>query len=617
MRFVRWLTLAVFAISRLNAAERGTLELYFLQLPVGEETYELSDNVLHANFEYTERGSKVPLTATLRMQADLTPIEFEAHGRNYRPFSVDASFALSTPVAKESTPFFTISGYAPFSVQMMMLRYWLAHGKPARIHQFPAGMPDADILIERTGQDMIGGDRLLTRYSIANVVWGRESVWLNDRQEVAAAVSYAGNLPIEAVRPEYRDALAQFIRSAVADRMKELAALPVKPVAQGSFAITNARLIDGTGADPVESAVVVVRDGRIVSVGHVAPPKDLLTIDARGATLLPGLWEMHAHFAQVEYGPAYLAAGVTTARDCGGEFEFITAVRDLINKNGGLGPRLLLAALVDGSGTGTFGTTWADTPDQGRAVVAKYKAAEFDQMKIYNRIKPEVLKAITAEAHRRGMTVTGHIPEGMTAAEGVEAGMDMINHFGPITQTVRGMGLEKAVDFFKQHHTVIDPTFAWGELLSRPKNVDIASFEPGFAKAPYTLTSMIGTAFGQGSRLEASFAILRALHAAGVPIVAGTDKALPAHSLHRELELYVQAGLTPMQVIQLATLGSARVMQMDREVGSIEAGKRADMILIDGNPLTDFSAMRRVTRVISNGRVYDPAPLWKSVGFQP
>jgi imidazolonepropionase-like amidohydrolase len=312
-----------------------------------------------------------------------------------------------------------------------------------------------------------------------------------------------------------------------------------------------------------------------------------------------------------------LAAGVTTARDCGDEFEFITAVRDLINQRGGIGPHLLLAGLVDGSGTGTFGTTWADTPDQGRAVVAKYKAAGFDQMKIYNRIKPEVLKAITVEAHRRGMTVTGHIPEGMTAVEAVEAGMDMINHFGPVTQTVRAMGLEQAIGFFKQHHTVIDPTFAWGELLGHPKTVEIASFEPGFAKAPYTLTSMIGTASGQGSRLEASFAILRALHAAGIPIVAGTDKALPAHSLHRELELYVQAGLTPMQVIQLATLGSARVMGMDREVGSIEAGKRADMILIDGNPIADFGAMRRVTRVISNGRVFDPAQLWQSVGFQP
>jgi imidazolonepropionase-like amidohydrolase len=612
MRFVRLLTLATFAVTRLGAAEHGTLVLFFLQLPVGEETYDVADNVLHANFEYTERGSKVPLTAMLRMQPDLTPIQFEAHGRNYRPFIVDASFTLSATTPR---PFFAISGYAPFSVQMMLVRYWLAHGKPTRIEQFPAATPGADIMIEQTGQDTIAGARL-TRYSIANVVWGRESVWLNDRQEIAAAVSYAGNLPIEAVRPEFRDGLPRLIASAVADRMKELALRPVKPLLAGSFAITGARLIDGTGAGAIDNASVIVRDGRVVAAGRVNVPRGMRTINADGATLLPGLWEMHAHFAQVEYGPAYLAAGVTTARDCGDEFEFLIAVRNAIN-GGGLGPRLVLAGLVDGSGTGTFGTTWADTPEQGRAVVAKYKAAGFAQMKIYNRIKPDVLKAITEEAHRQGMTVTGHVPEGMTAVEGVEAGMDMINHFGPITQTVRAIGLEQAVAYFKKHHTVIDPTFAWGELLSRPKNIEISSFEPGFAKAPYTLTSMIGSAIGQGSRLEASFSILRALHAAGVPIVAGTDKALPAYSLHRELELYVQAGLTPMQVIQLATLGSARVMGMDQGVGSIEAGKQADMILVDGNPLTDFSAMRRVIRVISNGRVYDPAPLWKSVGFQP
>lgn len=584
-----------------------------MELPVGEETYEISDNVLHANFEYTERGSKVSLTAMLRVQPDLTPVELEAHGRSYRPFSVDTSVKVPGP---QPRPFFTISGYAPFSVQMMMLRYWLAHGKPKRMTQLPAGTPEADIMIERTGEDKAGAARL-TRYSIANVVWGRESVWLNERQEIAAAVSYAGNLPIEAVRPEYREALPQLMAGATADRIREIVALPVKPLVQGAFAIVGTRLIDGTGAAPVENATVVVRDGKIVAAGRVSVPPGVRSIEGHGATVLPGLWEMHAHFAQVEYGPAYLAAGVTTARDCGGEFEFLVAVRDLINTRRGLGPRLLLAGLVDGSGAGTFGTTWADTPEQGRVVVAKYRAAGFQQMKIYNRIKPEVLKAIAAEAHRLSMTVTGHVPQSMTAVESVAAGMDMINHFGPIMQTVRAMGLEGAVGFFKQHGTVIDPTFAWGELLGRPKDVDIAAFEPGFATAPYTLKSMLGTASGQGARMDESFAVLRALYAAGIPIVAGTDKAVPAHSLHRELELYVKAGLTPMQVIQLATLGSARVMGMEREAGSVEAGKRADLILIDGDPLADFSAMRRVLRVISSGRVYDPAELWRSVGFQP
>ncbi len=596
-------------------SEQGTLIVHFLGLPVGQETYELSDNVLHASFEYTERGSKVAATATLRMKPDLTPIQFDVHGKSYRPFSVDASI---TPDPQPG-PFFTISGYSPLSVQMMMLRYWLSHGKPRRLAQLPAGTLDADLMVEESGHNTVDGVRL-TRYSIGNVVWGRETVWLNDRGEIAAASTYAGNLPLEAVREEYKSAYAELMKSAVQDRMKELASLPIRPLANGTFVVTNATLIDGNGGSPVPDAVVLVRNGRIISAGaknQVGIPRGVPIIDAHGGTVLPGLWEMHAHFAQVEYGPAYLAAGVTTARDCGEEFEFITAARDLINNHSGLGPRLILAGLVDGSGTGTFGTTWADTPEQGRSVVAKYKAAGFAQMKIYNRIKPDVLRAITAEAHRLGMSVTGHIPEGMTAFEGVEAGMDQINHLGPVTQAVRAKGLDETIRFFKEHHTVIDPTLAWGELLARPKNVEISSFEPGFAKAPYTLTSVIGTAFGQGARLTNSFEIVHALYAAGIPIVAGTDKAVPAHSLHRELELYVQAGLTPMQVIQVATIGSARAMGMDREVGTVEAGKRADLIIVDGNPLQNFADLRKVTRVIANGRVYDPAELWKSAGFRP
>ncbi len=250
-------------------------------------------------------------------------------------------------------------------------------------------------------------------------------------------------------------------------------------------------------------------------------------------------------------------------------------------------------------------------------MVAKYKTAGFAQMKVYNQIKPEVLVAIAAEAHRRGMTVAGHVPTGMTAFQAVEAGMEQICHLGPVTQAVRTAGLDKAIQFFREHHTVIDPTLAWGELLSHPKDVSIASFEPGFAKAPYSLTSVIGTASGQGARLNESFQIVRALVAAGIPVVAGTDKAVPAHSLHRELELYVQAGVPPMDVIRLATLGSARTLGMERETGSIEPGKRADMILVDGNPLRNFADLRKVTRVITNGRVFDTGPLWRSAGFQP
>jgi imidazolonepropionase-like amidohydrolase len=636
-----WAILILLAGGLRAADEQGKLTLYFQQLPVGEETWRTTteidgSRVMTSTFDYTERGSHIPLTATLRMKPDLTPLQFEAKGKSYRPFSVDASVQVNqdekTATVREAdrtrqvtlpARWFAVNGYAPFSVQMMLLRYWATHGKPARLPQLPAEVDGTETVIEITGQDKIDS-AVLTRYSLGNIIWGRETVWLNEAGEIAAAVSYAGGLPLEGVQPQYQSAFPQLVRSAVADRMKELSALnkAIQPRAAREFAIVGATLVDGTGAAPIRDAAVLVRDGRIVAAGprsRVTVPKGMAAIDGSGSTLLPGLWEMHAHFAQVEWGPAYLAAGVTTARDCGAEFEFITAVRDLINSGSGLGPHLLLAGLVDGSGTGTFGVNWADTPAQGRAQVSRYKAAGFVQMKIYTRIKPDVLRAITDEAHKQGMAVTGHIPQGMTARQAVEAGMDQINHFGGVYDEFRREG----VQFLRDHRTVVDPTFAWGELLSRPMNVDIASFEPGFAKAPYTLTSVIGTAgtaptnAPPGNRQADQYAALRALYAAGIPIVAGTDKAVPGHSLHRELELYVQAGLTPMQVIQLATSGAARVMGMDEEVGTVTAGKRADLILVQGNPLERFSDLRTVTRVVAKGKMYDTADLWKSVGFRP
>jgi hypothetical protein len=284
---------ATLAVPLLEADERGALTLYFLQLPVGEEAYQVTTEAngsltLRASFEYTERGSRVPLSATLRMKPDLTPLQFEAKGKSYRPFSVDAAVQVNpdgrTATVREGDKtrqatlparFFTISGYAPFSVQMMLLRYWAGHGKPARLTQLPAEAPGTEALIEVTGQDTIDDDGKpvrLTRYSVGNVVWGNETIWLNENGQIAGGVSYAGGLPLEAIRTEYRLAFPQLIRSAVADRLKELAAAGsrIQPLVKGEFAIAGATLIDGTGATPVPDAVVVVKDGRIAAAHTVS-----------------------------------------------------------------------------------------------------------------------------------------------------------------------------------------------------------------------------------------------------------------------------------------------------------------------------------------------------------
>ena len=157
-------------------------------------------------------------------------------------------------------------------------------------------------------------------------------------------------------------------------------------------------------------------------------PAGAFIIDAKGKTILPGLWDMHAHFEQAEWGPAYLAAGVTTVSDCGNEFGYINAIQKAIDDGSGIGPHILKAGIIDGKGPYAFGIIQADTKEEAIAEVDRYKENGFVQIKIYSSVKPAIVKAICDEAHRVGLTVTGHIPDGMTLMQGVDSGMDMVNH---------------------------------------------------------------------------------------------------------------------------------------------------------------------------------------------
>src|SRR4029077_3852720 len=182
-----------------------------------------------------------------------------------------------------------------------------------------------------------------------------------------------------------------------------------------AIAITGGTILDMTARTPIVGTVVVV-DGRITAVGpsgRVAVPPGATIVNAAGKTVMPGLWDMHAHFEQVEWGPIYLAAGVTTIRDVGNELEFIVAARDAVAAGKGIGPRMLLAGIIDGPGSNGLGAVRAASPEEARQRVDRYHDAGFTQIKIYSSVSLDVLRAITAEAHRLGMTVTGHVPEGM------------------------------------------------------------------------------------------------------------------------------------------------------------------------------------------------------------
>jgi len=170
----------------------------------------------------------------------------------------------------------------------------------------------------------------------------------------------------------------------------------------------------------------------------------------------------------------------------------------------------------------------------------------------------------------------------------------------------------------------MDPTQSWNELLGHAVGSPIARFNPGIAKVPPPLNRLFSNAGAANvdaatarARVERGLRIVRALHDAGVPVVAGTDEGVPGHSLHREIELYVEAGLTPLEAIQAATIVPARAMRLETDLGTVEKGKRADLVVLDANPLEQIRNIRQVRWTIRGRTIYDAAKLWESVRFQP
>jgi imidazolonepropionase-like amidohydrolase len=655
-----------------HVTEHGVYGVHLIQRTIGTEEYNITDAGTRRQLAITtstsDRGMKRSVTTTLDYLPNLSPTRFAQHSITpataTAPAADNASIttitgnnvtvreADTTRTFTKSTIAFTGFANMPAAAQMLMMRYWLHHSRPARLPLLRASADALPVEIRAVGHDAFtvhGKIVRLTRYTVANLIFGHEVLWMNDSERVAAIMTFAGGLPQEEVLDEYKSAFDPLFQSGVSQEMLTLADLTraVQPVASGTYAITGARLIDVTSGAATPDATILIRNGIIAAVGpptsvHIPPGTRILR--ANGQSVLPGLWEMHIHYSGVEFGPALLAAGITTARDCGGEFAFLLAVRHAIDRQHQLGPRLLYAGLIDGTGTlsstgqsPAFGLFTADTPAQATDLVDMYADAHFEQIKVYTQIQPDVLRAIAAEAHKRGLTVTGHVPAAIDSFQGVADGMDQINHLQFVTRsmlpegskqpfTLADLSSPRAKDLIAllaAKHIVVDPTIGWGEMASHPRSIATSSFEPGVLAAPFPLAwryNNIGTvgmdvaAFHQ--RMATNLAVIKALSDAGVPIVAGSDTNLPGYGLNRELEIYVQAGLTPLQAIQAATIVPATVMHHAADSGTIVPGKRADLILVDGDPLTDISSLRHVTTTITEGRAYTAKSLAQIVGFR-
>jgi imidazolonepropionase-like amidohydrolase len=632
---------------------------------IGKEVYhrQVGDSgVSYAiQFKFVDRGSAVPLDAKLVVTPEGEPLSFWVKGSTSRFSTIHDSVVIDRGRARITVgdssysrvltaPAFPVAGYSPGTVQMMLLRYWNRHGRPAKLALLPTG----SVSIRQDGYDTltwIGQRLVLQRIVINGLIWGNEIVWTDMQGNLICLITNdAEGDKLEMMLDRYEGLLPQLIGRAATYGMRLFAEEMKGERGSGAagsiggtgaiggavpLAIVGGKMVDVATGETTEPSVIIIQNGRIIKAGpkaSVAVPAGAKIIHAEGKTILPGLWDMHAHFEQAEWGPAYLAAGVTTVRDVGNEFNYINAIKRAIDDGTGVGPHILKAGIIDGPGPMGLGIVRANSAREAVMVVRRYKDSGFMQIKIYSSVQPPVLKAICDEAHRLGLTVTGHIPEGMNLEQGVDSGMDMVNHIEYVAD-ILPKNKDKTIDwgdpkteaglnFIKEHEVVIDPTLGVFEMIFRSTKDSITKMEPAFYSLPDPLQVLfvnMGMEPAMAEKYRPIFKdlekLVKVLHDNGVPIVAGTDMGFPGYSVDRELELYVEAGLTPLEAIRTATLVPALVMKQASARGSLMAGRSADIIIVNGDPLHHIRDIRNVQVVIKDGQVYDPVVLHRLAGF--
>ena len=432
--------------------------------------------------------------------------------------------------------------------------------------------------------------------------------------------------------------------------MKALVRTPTGPVA-----FTNVKLFDADALVFRTGQTVVVDKGKIVAVGpsaKVKAPKGAKVFDGKGKTLVPGLWDCHMHVGDDYTGPQELSLGVTSVRDPGNNDVLTIDRRTRAAAGKLLMPHVYPSSLIDGKGPNTAQVANVATSQaEAIALVDKAKANGFTGVKFYGTFNPAWLPAATAEAHKLGLHVHGHIPAGIRATDAIADGYDEVTHINwiimqaapaemlPIDNGIarfegpgrfgkdvdlNGPAMNLIVGTMAKKHIYSDPTMVAFESLYVPDNGDL---DPSYAPFIGTLPPATERGFHSGgfavpkdltrADYRASWAkmvgLLGKMHKAGVPIVAGTDGS--GLEIVHELEIYEQAGFTPAEALAAATIEPARLVGQDKHTGSIKVGKTADLLLVDGDPQAHIGDLRHTRVVMLDGKLLDADALRSAAGF--
>lgn len=616
----------------------------------GTQVVTTRGNDVTVDFEYNDRG-RGPKTHTVMKLQDAKPVSMQTTGNDYLKQKIEEKFTIENGMAAWKNT-------AESGQDEPGKLYSSMYGPPEE-----AGIAVAAILRAGGTMPLAGGGQATVRkvgdanlhgthvnaYEVSGFGLSPFEVWLDDQNHFFGNVSSW----FSTIREGFEGDVKQLVDAQDArerERGKALAAKLTHRPAGDRLVVTNARIFDPRIPGVAEGMTIVVEGNRIVSVSPgtgITPAGEV--IDARGKTVLPGLWDMHVHIGETS-AMLQIAAGVTSARDLGNDADSLLELKRKIESGEAIGPRLVMAGLIDGRGPYQGPTKMlVDTEDEGRAAIDFFVSHGYEGLKIYSSIKPELVPFLTRYAHEKGLRVSGHIPAGMTASQAVDAGYDEIQHanmlflnFWPEIKETRtparftevanrglNLDLESAevrafLDKLKTRHIAIDPTVNVFEGMFTAR---AGSPDPGYVmiadRLPpqvrrQLLTGGLPVPEGKDADYRASFQrmleLVKAAHDAGVTVVAGTD-AFSGFALQREFELYVQAGMEPMEVLRIATLVPAQLLKREKDLGAIDAGKLADFILVDGDPTKNISDLRKVTTVVKDGKVYDSRAVYAEMGI--
>ena len=438
------------------------------------------------------------------------------------------------------------------------------------------------------------------------------------------------------------------------------------PARAQALTFVHANVVDvATGAIRPDQTVVI-RGRRIVRV--VASARAVLpagrVVDATGQYLIPGLWDMHTHVyfdGTAAAGtrlilPLLLANGVTGVRDMGSQLDSILRARAAVAAHRLLGPRLVVSGpMLDGPKSPYRAALPIATAEDGRRAVALLKARGVDFIKVQSGVPRAGYFAILAEAKKAGLAVDGHVPDAISAAEAVAAGQRTFEHLiglveaSSTAEAAYVAGAEKSPGRFLATYDPAREAAAIRLLAAHPRTwqcptlfwergqwlVDSIAWQADPALAyvgrswvaqrwPKAQLSIARTLDTEPLPVRARFVtheleLVRKLHAAQVGFLAGTDApagvdVVPGVSLHLELQRFVDAGFTPLQALQTATLNPARLLNRRQDLGSVAAGRLADLVLLRANPLVDIANTRRIAAVVADGQYLSRQDLDRLLG---